>query len=247
MASAAALLVHRHIQLTSDLLTPLGRPLGTPPHEGVRIMTEKLVEVSCTRFADLLAAKRSVPGGGGAAAYAGALAVALCSMVGEFTTGKKRYACYERDVRRMLADAERIRIRLVELVDEDAAAFYPLSEAYSIPKEDPTRAEVLERATKNACEGPVEMMEQICRAIELLEEMGEKGSRMLLSDVGCGALLARAALEAASLNVFVNTKSLSDRAYAEDLERRVDEMLEEWCPRAETIEKKVMDHMRGRD
>lgn len=215
--------------------------------EGVVVVAEtKLMDESGAEFAADLAAKKSVPGGGGAAAYVGALAAALCSMVGNFTAGKKRYAAYEGDVQRMMAEAEKVRIRLVELVDEDAAAFYPLSKAYAIPKEDPSRAEVLERETKNACQGPVEMMRQICRAIELLEEMGEKGSRMLLSDVGCGALFARAALEAASLNVFVNTKSLKDRAYAESLEAECDKMLAEYCPRAEAVEAKVMDHIRGR-
>jgi formiminotetrahydrofolate cyclodeaminase len=103
---------------------------------------------------------------------------------------------------------------------------------------------VLEEATKNACAGPVEMMRQICKAVELLEEMGEKGSRMLLSDVGCGALLCRAALEAASLNVFVNTKTLADRAFAEALEAECDGMLAEYCPRAEACAKGVMDHIR---
>ena len=138
-------------------------------------MAEKLTDLSCTEFARVLAAKESVPGGGGAAALVGALGVALGSMVGNFTTGKKRYAEYEGDIQRMLADGEAIRTRLIELVAEDAEAFYPLSQAYGIPKEDPTRAQVLEEATKNACAGPVEMMRQICRAIELLEEMGQKG------------------------------------------------------------------------
>lgn len=166
-------------------------------------------------------------------------------MVGNFTTGKRRYAVYEDDVQRMLAEAEAVRIRLIQLVDEDAEAFYPLSKAYGIPKEDPTRTETLEAATKGACKAPVEMMEQTCRAIALLEEMGEKGSRMLLSDVGCGALLARAALEAASLNVFVNTRSLDDRSFAEATERHADELLAEFVPRAEAVEREVMAHIRG--
>ena len=209
-------------------------------------MAEKLVEGSCIAFADALAAKQSVPGGGGAAAYVGALGVALCSMTGNFTTGKKKYADVEEDVQRMLAQAEQVRIRLVDLVDEDAAAFYPLSQAYGIPKEDPTRAETLEQATKNAIAAPLEMMRQICAAIDLLAEMGEKGSRMLISDVGCGALLARAALEAASLNVFINTKGLLDREYAAQVEEECDGMLEEYVKRAEQVEADVMKAVRGR-
>lgn len=209
-------------------------------------MAEKLTEVSLDAFSLELAAKTSVPGGGGAAAYVGALGVALGSMVGYYTTGKKRYAAYEDDVRRMIADAEAIRARLVALVDADAEAFYPLSQAYAIPKEDSTRADLLEAATKDALRAPLEMMREVCRAIELLEEMNVKGSRMLLSDVGCGALLCRAALEAASLNVYVNTKSLRDRAYAEAVDAECDEMLATYAPRAEAVEAQVMDHIRGR-
>ena len=205
---------------------------------------ERLTDKSCASFAEVLAAKESVPGGGGAAALVGALGVALASMVGNFTTGKKRYAEVEGDIQRMLADAEAIRVRLIELVEEDAEAFFPLSQAYGIPKEDPTRAEVLESATKNACAAPVEMMRQIAKAIALLEEMGEKGSKMLISDVGCGALLCRAALEAASLNVFVNTKTLKDRTFAEATEAECDALLAEYGPRAEACAARVMAHIR---
>ena len=208
-------------------------------------MAERLTDRSCAEFAAVLAAKESVPGGGGAAALVGALGVALGSMVGNFTTGKKRYADVEEDIQRMLADGERVRLRLIELVEVDAAAFYPLSKAYGIPREDPTRAQVLEEATKGACAAPVEMMERIAEAIELLEEMGEKGSRMLLSDVGCGALLCRAALEAASLNVFVNTKTLADRAFAEETEGHCDALLAEYIPRAEACAARVTAHIRG--
>lgn len=207
---------------------------------------ERFADLSCASFSERLAAHESVPSGGGATAYVGALAAALCSMVGQFTAGKKRYAAYEDDVQRMLADAELVRARLVELVDEDAKAFYPLSQAYGIPKDDPDRPAKLEQATKNALRGPVETMEQVCLAIELLEEMEQKGSRMLRSDVGCGALFARAALEAASLNVFVNTRALQDREFAATMESYCDELLSRYVPRAEAVEQRVMDGLRGR-
>ncbi|MBQ6522679.1 MAG: cyclodeaminase/cyclohydrolase family protein [Atopobiaceae bacterium] len=208
-------------------------------------MAEPLTNLSCAEFAAVLAAKQSVPGGGGAAALVGALGAALCSMVGIFTTGKKTYAAVEEDVQRMLADAEAVRLRLIDLVAEDAAAFFPLSQAYAIPKEDPSRAETLEAATKAACKAPYEMMVEISKSIELLEEMGEKGSKLLVSDVGCGALFARAALESASMNVFVNTKTLKDRAWAEDLEGRCDALLSEYIPRAEACAQSVMTRIRG--
>lgn len=208
-------------------------------------MTEKLTSKSCEEFSEVLAAKQPVPGGGGAAALAGALGAALCSMVGNYTSGKVAYAGVEDDMQRMLEEARDVRLRLLQLVEEDAEAFYPLSMAYAIPRDDPARAEVLEQATKGACAAPLEMMRQIGKAIELLEEMGEKGSTMLASDVGCGALLCRAALEAASINVFVNTKTLSDRDFAERAEAECDALLAEFNPRAEACAAAVVARIRG--
>ena len=205
---------------------------------------KKLTDLSCTAFAEVLASKAPVPGGGGAAALAGALGVALCSMVGNFTTGKKKYAAYEEDVQRMLAEGETLRARLLELVEADAAAFEPLSRAYAIPKEDPTRDSVLEEAALNACKAPMEMVSCCGEALLLLEEMLEKGSRLLLSDVGCGALLCKAAMESAAMNVFVNTGSLQDRAVAVGMERQVDEMLEKYLPMAERIAASVTATLR---
>ena len=205
---------------------------------------KKLTDLSCTAFAEVLASKAPVPGGGGAAALAGALGVALCSMVGNFTTGKKKYAAYEEDVQRMLAEGETLRARLLELVEADAAAFEPLSRAYAIPKEDPTRDAVLEEAALNACKAPMEMVSCCGEALLQLEEMLEKGSRLLLSDVGCGALLCKAAMESAAMNVFVNTGSLQDRAVAVGMERQVDETLEKYLPMAERIAASVTATLR---
>lgn len=207
-------------------------------------MADKMMERSCAEFAGALAAKESVPGGGGAAAYVGALGVALCSMAGNFTAGKEKYAEYEDDVQRMLAEGEEIRSRLLELVEEDAAAFYPLSRAYGIPKDDPGRADELERCTKDALACPLEMMRQIAKSIELLEEMNVKGSRMLVSDVGCGAVCAAAAMRAASMNVFINTRSLADRDFAEAVEAEADELLA-YVPRAKAVADEVAAGIRG--
>ena len=142
------------------------------------------------------------------------------------------------------AEGEEVRARLLELVEEDAAAFFPLSQAYGIPKEDPTRAEVLEKCTKDALQGPLQMMREIARAIELLEEMNVKGSRMLISDVGCGAACAAAAMRAAAMNVFINTKSLQDRDFAQTVEAEADELLA-YVPRAEATADEVTAGIRA--
>ena len=205
---------------------------------------DSLTAITCESFASEVAAKKSVPGGGGTAAYVGALAASLCSMAGNFTLGKIKYADVEDDILRLLDVCERVRLRLLELVDEDARAFYPLSKAYSIPKDDLGRAQQIEKCTKAAINPPLEMMHEIAKAIEALEEMQKKGSRMLQSDVGCGAALAAGAMQAASLNVFVNTKALQDRDFACQVEGEASELLD-YATRAQAVFDKVNAEIRG--
>ena len=203
-----------------------------------------LTDLSCSAFAEALAAKTSVPGGGGAAAMAGALGAALCSMAGNFTAGKKKYAAWEPDIQRILAEGEALRLRLLELVELDAEGFEPLSRAYAIAKDDPLREQVMEEAILTACRAPLETLTCCAKALALLEEMLEKGSKLLITDVGCGALLCKAAMETAALNVFVNTASLANRETAANLERQVDDVLAEYLPRAEKIAAAVTGYIR---
>lgn len=208
-------------------------------------MAERFDALSLATFAKRLAAKQAVPGGGGVAALAGALAASLAAMVGNYTIGKRAYAAQEESVRRLVAEAAGLSGDLLALVQADADAFLPLSRAYAIPRDDPRRADVLEEATKGAIEAPLKMMRGICHTIEVLEEMGEKGSTMLVSDVGVGSLMARAALEAAAMNVFVNTKTLRDRAYAEEIEDECTRLLDEYVRRAELLSASVMERIRA--
>lgn len=186
----------------------------------------QLTDLSCSAFTEKLFSKEPVPGGGGAAALVGALAASLAGMVGNYTTGKKIYAAYEADTQRALLAAESARAALLALVDEDAAAFEPLSRAYGIPKDAEGRAEALEEATRAALLPPLETAHEIAALADTLEFLGKKGSKMLRSDVGCAAFLAAAALRCAALNVSVNTRSLADRAYAAEVDAEVARLLE---------------------
>lgn len=198
-------------------------------------MEERFMELSCEEFAERLAARTSVPGGGGACALAGALAAALCSMVGSFTIGKARFADVEDEVAGLMDEAEDVRFRLLELIEEDASGFSPLIEAYALPKGAPGRDEAIEEATEGACMAPLAMMGECCRAIVLLEEMAGRCSRLLASDVACGALLAAAALQAASVNVYVNTAALPDDGATTSIESACAEMLDEFVSRARAL------------
>ena len=203
-----------------------------------------LNDKSLTEFAELLASRAPAPGGGGAAALTGALGIALCSMAGNLTLGRKKYSDVESDVLRMLEKGESLRERLLALIDKDAEMFAPLAEAYSVPKDNPDRDAILENATMGACTAPMEILRLCCECVELLEEMLEKGSKMLISDVGCGALCCRAAIDSAALNVFINTKSLKNREEAEKLENEVDRLTAEYSTRAAAIADEVRNRLR---
>lgn len=174
-----------------------------------------------TRFIDELASAAPVPGGGGASAYAGALASALASMVGNLTVGKKTYAEVEDEVKRRLAELSLLRERLVELVDEDARAFEPLAAAYRMPKATPeeaaAKAAAIQAALADAAEAPLSIMRTAAGVVEHADYLARHGSRLARSDAGVAAAFARAAVDGASLNVFVNAASMDDAALASRL------------------------------
>jgi formiminotetrahydrofolate cyclodeaminase len=199
---------------------------------------------TCSEFVDVLASKAPVPGGGGASALVGAVGTALGSMVGNLTVGKKKYADVETDIIAIMEKTAALQKELLRLVDEDAVVFEPLSKAYGIPKDDPSREKIMEDALKAACSVPMDIMRACCRAIELHEELAAKGSALALSDVGVGVIFCKSALMGASLNVFINTKSMTDKAYAASIEKEADELLSKYCAQADTIYDSVIKRLR---
>jgi len=198
-------------------------------------------------FAELigvLSSKAAVPGGGAASALVGEVGIALGSMVGNLTVGKKKYADVEEDVILLIEKAAEIQKKLQDLVDEDVAAFEPLSKAYSIPKDEPGRAEIMEEALRIAAATPLEIMRASARAIELQGEFANKGSVLAVSDAGVGALCCKAALQGAGLNVFINTKMMADREYAAAVESEADALLEKYCQMADGIYESVYARLR---
>ena len=198
-----------------------------------------MLEKSLNEFTALLAAKTSVPGGGGASALVGALGLALGNMVGNFTLGKQKYADVEPDIRQLMDEAQAIQDRLLACVEADAAAFEPLSRAYAIPKDDPSREAVMEKCLRDAAAVPFEILELACRGILLHRDFAQKGSAMMVSDAGTGVIFCWAALYGAALNVKVNTKLMTDRAYADDLNRRVDALMDEYWKIADAVYEEV--------
>jgi formiminotetrahydrofolate cyclodeaminase len=190
-------------------------------------------------FLEELASSAPTPGGGGASSLAGAVGVALCSMVANLTTGKKKYAQYQQDIETILAQGDVLRGRLLELVDKDAEAFEPLAKAYSIPKDNPGRDVILEDALKAAAATPYAILETLSDCSDLVTELGTKGSRLAISDAGVGISMCNSAMEGASLNVYINTKLMKNTKEAKALELRADELREQ----ASEIATKTFDYV----
>ena len=203
---------------------------------------------SCEEFVDVLASKAPVPGGGGASALVGAIGMALGNMVGSLTVGKKKYADVEADIIALKEKATALQADFLRLVEADAEAFEPLAKAYGMPRETEEekaeKARVMAIVLKDACSVPMEIMEKCCEAIELIVEFGAKGSKLAISDAGVGAAFCKAALKGASLNVYINTKSMADRAYAEELNKKADAMLEKYTKIADETFDSVLGRLK---
>ena len=203
---------------------------------------------SIEEFAGSLSSAKPVPGGGGACAAAGAFAAALGMMVANLTVGKKRYADVEEEMKEILIRLGALRDQLLELIDKDAEAFEPLSRAYGLPRETPDQREekerVLEAALYEASMVPLEIMERILKAMEDLEILSKKGSRIVISDAGVGVLFAQAALDGASLNVFINTKLMKDQITAQRIDKKAEDMIRQGQEYKDRIYSTVMSQIR---
>ena len=207
-----------------------------------------MAEQNMQEFIEVLSSKAAVPGGGGACAYVAAAGMALGAMVANLTTGKKKYAQYQEEIEELLSKAEQLSKELMTYMDKDAESFEPLSKAYGLPKDTKEQQEykeaVMEKALKEASLTPVALMEKILDALKILERLSVVGSRLAISDVGADVQLCKAALNGASLNVFINTKLMKDTETAEELNTRTDALLIEGNELADRIYEEVVDAIR---
>lgn len=207
-----------------------------------------MLEKKVTEFIEELSSSKPVPGGGGACAAVGAFAAALGMMVANLTIGKKRYAEVEDEIREVRERLTELLKELEELVDKDARAFEPLSKAYGLPKEtEEERAKkdrIMEAALYDASIVPLEIMETIHKSMEVLSVLEEKGSRIAVSDAGVGILFAQAALNGASLNVFINTRLMKDREQAEALDHKAEALIQEGECLRDQVYQRVLEKIR---
>jgi formiminotetrahydrofolate cyclodeaminase len=169
-------------------------------------------------FLDGLASQSATPGGGSAAAIMGAKGAALVSMVCHLTIGKKKYADVEDEMKAMLVKSEALRRALTGMVQDDVKAFDQVMGAYGMAKETDmekaARSEAIQVALKLATDVPLNCCRVARAVIDLGAKAAEKGNLNVISDAGVAVLGAYAALRSAALNVYTNTKMITDRGFA---------------------------------
>ncbi|HOG47449.1 MAG TPA: cyclodeaminase/cyclohydrolase family protein [Anaerolineae bacterium] len=180
------------------------------------------------QFLDALASKEPVPGGGSGAALAGALGAALVSMVCNLTIGKKGYEAVEQEMRGILAQTEAIREQLPRLLEADTQAYGQVMAAYRLPRntdeEKATREALLQERFKAAADVPMRIAERCGQVVQLALPAARLGNKWAVSDAGVGALLGKASLRSALLNVEINLASINDAAYVAEAQRKMAEL-----------------------
>ncbi|MCR3922623.1 MAG: cyclodeaminase/cyclohydrolase family protein [Firmicutes bacterium] len=205
-------------------------------------------EKSCDYFLDELASKAAVPGGGGAAAMGGAIGMALSNMVGNLTIGKKKYADVQDEVKALVEQGSVVITELKSLVDKDAEVFEPLSKAYGLPKTTPEeiayKEETMEECSKLACSVPLEIMRKSYEGIKIHERMGQIGTKIAISDVGCGVAFLKSALISGYLNVIINVNSIKDEQFVAEASAEMNRLLEDGSRIADETLQLVIDKIK---
>jgi len=185
-------------------------------------------------WADDLASNKPAPGGGSAAALVGVSGCALLSMVGNFTTGKKKYKDVEEEIKGILGKVEECRASLAKLIDDDVSQYSKVTDAYSMPKgtdeEKAARKAAIQEALKAAMSVPLEACRQTHASLMYAPALLEKGNKNLLSDVGVGAQCLACAYRSAWLNVEINLSFLKDEDFVKSVR-------DELAPLLEAVEK----------
>jgi glutamate formiminotransferase/formiminotetrahydrofolate cyclodeaminase len=201
------------------------------------VMAEKdkhrLIDMNLKAFMDETASESPAPGGGSVSAYMGALGVALGTMVANLSGHKRGWDDRWKEFSDIAEKGKAIQNNLLQLVDEDTAAFNMIIEAFALPKKSEEEKQVriiaIQEATRNATLVPFKVMETAFLGFGLIREMVEKGNPNSITDAGVGALAVRSCIKGAFLNVKINASGLHDKDFAkiiitrgEDLEMKTD-------------------------
>lgn len=215
--------------------------------EAVEAKRHRLVRMDLKAFADETASESPAPGGGSISAYMGALGAALGTMVANLSAGKRGWDDRWKEFSDLADEGQKVMKELLDLVDEDTAAFDRIMEVFKMPKgndeEKAARAAALEAATLYAAQVPLRTMKTALKALPLARAMAEKGNPASASDAGVGALAATAAVRGAQLNVRINSAGLQDRTAAAELNAEADAIAAEAMEMQDQILEIVNSHI----
>jgi len=208
--------------------------------DAVKAKAERLVRMTVAGFARETASESAAPGGGSVSACMGAFGAALATMVANLSSHKRGWDERWKEFSDVAEKGQALLDELLVLVDEDTRAFDAIMDVFAMPKGTPeekaARAAAMEKATLNAAAVPLRTMEACLKALPLALEMAQKGNPASASDAGVAALAAVAGIKGARLNVRINCAGLQDKAPAEPLLKRADEIVKE----AELLEHQVL-------
>lgn len=183
------------------------------------------------QFLDALASDAPTPGGGTAAAMAGAMGAALAEMVAALTLSKEKYAEFHEAMRPIAEAAGLARAEFLELSREDSAAYDAVISTRRLPKDTEEqkaeRARQIALANRHASEVPMRTARAAVRLLAALPELAEKGNPNAVSDVGAAALLMDACVEAALLNVGINLSGIEDAGFVTEMQRETADLQKE--------------------
>ncbi len=175
-------------------------------------------------FLCAVAACTATPGGGSAAAYSGALAAGLVSMVARLSIGKKGYEKVKKDMESILTESEQLREKLTQAIELDSGAFNQVMAAYKKTKTDPKREKNIQAATLVAAEVPLDVARYSLRVAELALRTAISGNKNAITDAGAGVNLAQAALISAGYNVRINLNSIDDAKKRKSMLKEIGEL-----------------------
>lgn len=200
---------------------------------------KRLIDMNLQAFADETASESPAPGGGSISAYVGALGISLGTMVANLSAHKRGWDDRWEMFSDVAEQGQKLKARLLRLVDEDTAAFNAIMAAYGLPNTQPeekaARKQAVQAATKTAIETPLQVMRTANESFALIRQMAETGNPNSVTDAGVGALCARTAVHGAFLNVKVNLSGFEDHLYAEQALAEANALLAEALVAEQTI------------
>ena len=205
----------------------------------------KLVEMTVSQFADVMASDAPAPGGGSASALNGAIGAGLAAMVCALTVGKKKYVEFEDLAKETEGKALALKDKFVAIIDTDTDAFNAVSAVFTMPKDTDEQKAARKAAMLEALKGctisPYQMMELAAEALELVSSLVGKSNATAASDLGCAALNLKSAIQGAWLNVCININGMADQAFADEYRAKGQALLDKALPMADAAYQAILE------